>query len=61
MREGVCFWRPPLLYGKGKAPCMQKKPALQGRKTRSLAAMQRGRKPERRASVVREIALDLDI
>ena len=61
MTEGVCFWRTPLLYGKGKAPCMQKKPALQGRKTRSLAAMQRGRKPERRASVVWEITLDLDV
>ena len=61
MQEGVCFWRTPLLYGKGKAPCMQKKPALQGRKTRSLAAMQRGRKPERRASVVWEITLDLDV
>ena len=61
MREGVCFWRTPLLYRKGKAPCMQKKAALQGRKACSLAAMQRGRKPERRASVVWEITLDLDV
>lgn len=58
---GGAFLADPLLYGKGKAPCMQKKAALQGRKTRSLAAMQRGRKPERRASIVGKIALDLDI
>ena len=36
MREGVCFWRTPLLYGKGKAPCIQTKTALQGQKYTDL-------------------------
>lgn len=59
--RGCVFGGPPSHIGGGKAPCIQTKTALQGRKARSLAAMQRGRKPERRASVVWEITLDLDV
>ena len=61
MREGVCFWRTPLLYGRGKSAMHTDENRAARPKVYRLAAMQRGRKPERRASVVWEITLDLDV